>query len=210
VDYGATPVPGFAEFSKQLFAEMLDVVRSNRSDESRPDGKPEEADDEESPFEDVSAERLVATLYESFNPVGFHTICPFIDPQAHIPHYRSEEERIFQHYLGCALVAAGEEAIARRHTDGLWFLFHMTPERPSPGRVGGGVDVQLTETIKAIRATTKISAHLEAKDAYISELEAEVERKNAALADMEKQLRQTEQELIKSREPKLPWKRLKR
>ena len=184
VDYDPTPVPGFGEFSRQLFSEMLDIIRSSMPGKSgQGSSMQEQAPGEESPFEDVSASRLMSSLYEAFTPVRFHTICPVIEPDNHIPHYRNEDERLFQHYLACLLVAAGEKAIAQRHTDGQWFVFHMLPQRSTSSRASD-IDQQFRITLDAMQATTKLQAHMEQKNQYISALEAELERKNRRLPSL--------------------------
>lgn len=201
VDYDPTPVPGFDEFSRVLFSEMLDVVR--RGTENRAGV----ASGEESPFEDVSAQRLLRALYTSFHATTFRTICPFIQPEQHIPHYRHENERIFQHYLAAALVMAGDEAIAQRRADGQWILFEMTPERQEaempPWLADFGVDYwqRLLDTLEELREDVG------RKNDYIARMEAELERKSVAFAELETHLRRTEAELEKARQPRLPWKR---
>ena len=85
---------------------------------------------EESPFEDVSAERLAEVLIDNFDAERFGTLCPFIPSTLEIPHYRSEKERLFQHYLSAMLIDVGEYAISKGQADGQWLLFSFTRERP--------------------------------------------------------------------------------
>ena len=136
VDRDDTPMPGWESFHEMLCAEMLDVVRSGMRSEAVEKAQmelaaPKREDAEESPFEDVSSERLVKTLLGSFHADHFTTLCPLIQPETHFPAYRSEEERIFQHYVSAALVRIGERAIAQGQTDGQWFLFQMAPNSPA-------------------------------------------------------------------------------
>src|SRR5439155_13938036 len=93
-------------------------------------GRPRDAE-EDSPFEDVSATRLIRVLLEQFKVERYQTICPLIQPEQRIPHYRHGKERIFQHYLCAALVEFGERVIKEDRADGQWFLFQLSPERPS-------------------------------------------------------------------------------
>jgi SAM-dependent methyltransferase len=93
---------------------------------------------EVSPFEDVSADRVMRVMLEMFEVEDFHTICPFIAPERFIPGYdaevlkhRSVEELTFQHYLASILIKIGERAIASSRADGQWFLFHVKPGRPT-------------------------------------------------------------------------------
>jgi SAM-dependent methyltransferase len=198
VDYDATPVEGFGPFQAQLLSELLDVLRANlpegaleslkSSGGASQTGKDEIAI-EESPFEDVSAERLMRVLHEHFTPERFTTICPFIQPETHIPHYRHEKERIFQHYLACGLIEAGEQAIRRDQADGQWFLFNLTPEKPGRVKLPGwlerfGWEDNLAKTV--------------------ADLQEDAARKNAYIELVEAR---REAELVKAREPRLPWKR---
>jgi SAM-dependent methyltransferase len=195
VDYDPTPVPGFEPFSNELLAEMLDIISGTPGHDALENGsKPEQKHDDngDSPFEDVSAARLISVLLEQFKVERYHTICPLIEPERFIPHYRNEKERIFQHYLGAALVELGESLISRDLVDGQWFLFQMSPERPSqvtlPPRL---VEQEAYENLKA----------------YSTRLESEVSRKDAALASLEARIKHLEAELIAARAPRLPWKR---
>ena len=125
--------------------------------------RPEDAE-EESPFEDVSATRLIRVLLEQFKVERYQTICPLIEPERRIPHYRHGKERIFQHYLGAALVEFGERIIKEDRADGQWFLFQLSPERPS--------EVTLPARLPEHEAYARL------KD-YAKHLESEVARKDA-------------------------------
>src|SRR5205085_2695416 len=82
VDYDPRPVPGFEPFLQILLAEMLAVVESSPGDNSVGREDP----GEESPFEDVSAERVMRVLLDNFQAREFRTTCPFVQPAEHIPH----------------------------------------------------------------------------------------------------------------------------
>jgi 2-polyprenyl-3-methyl-5-hydroxy-6-metoxy-1,4-benzoquinol methylase len=209
VDYDPTPVPGFEQFQGTLFAEMLDILRTSLRAEAlqkaSADPVQSEANEEESPFEDVSAQRLMRVLYESFSTREFKTICPFIQPEARVPKFRSEKERIFQHWLAVLIIQAGDEAIRRGLADGQWFLFHLSPERPTT--------VELPKWLREFGADTplQIVANLQEdaarKNSYIAILEEELAGKNAAISELETRLKQREAELEEARRPRLPWKR---
>jgi 2-polyprenyl-3-methyl-5-hydroxy-6-metoxy-1,4-benzoquinol methylase len=175
VDYDDTPIPGFKEFSEQLLAEMADIIRSSLRREN-PDkvqahtedvGKAPQAE-EESPFEDVSAHTVMLALLEEFQAERFYTIGPFVQPERHIPHYRGEAERIFQHYLAATLVRIGEQAIARGQADGQWFLFHLSPDRPGPDQA---------------QAFARYTGQEADKPAYALHLEAELDRQSVELEE---------------------------
>lgn len=206
LDYDTTPVPEFSRFIEDLREELLEVVRSNSQDVS-PDAGPASAsiapasvDPEESPFEDVSAERLVQVLREEFHAEQFRSICPFVQPERYIPHYRSEKERIFQHYLAASLIEFGDHAISEGQADGQWFLFNLTPQRPT-GNLSTGVPGAARTPAERYKEIAN------ERQEYINHLEAELQRKQAALSTLEQQVKQYEQELIAARKPKLPWKR---
>ena len=140
VDYDATPVPGVDSFLPQLFEELLEILSVTacvRKPSTKPAlGPPGPAifvhrRREKSRFEDVSASRLVKVLLDEFQAVRFQTICPLIQPERHIPHYRNEPERIFQQYLAARWIDLGEQAIVWGKANGQWFLFHLTPQRRS-------------------------------------------------------------------------------
>lgn len=203
VDYDNTPVAGWEEFQATLCAEMLDVVRSGMRAEAiekvrQGAAGPKVQSEEESPFEDVSNERLVGTLTASFHAERFTTLCPFINPETHFPPYRSEEERIFQHYLSAALVRIGERGIQRKQTDGQWFMFHMTPDHTSN-------DSEVQASIDRIRKMVSPAAASQ----YTEHLEGEIGRKNAAILGLEERVRQLEAELGEARKKRLqlPWQR---
>ena len=143
----------------------------------------------------MSNERLVRTLLDTFHMHRFTTTCPYIKPETHFPAYRSDEERIFQHYLSAMLVKAGAHAITEGFTDGQWFLFHATPAQPDPAK-----RTKLEE-----RAKRSVSG--DAASRYTQSLEREIERKNAAIADLQERLRRQEAELARGVRVKLPWKR---
>ncbi|HST05408.1 MAG TPA: class I SAM-dependent methyltransferase [Chloroflexia bacterium] len=200
VDYDSTPVPGWEPFLQTLCAEMLEIVQSGTKAAGITKQTPDisahtSGDEEESPFEDVSNERLVRTLLDTFHMQRFTTTCPYIKPETHFPAYRSDEERIFQHYLSAMLVKAGAHAITEGFTDGQWFLFHATPAQPDPT-----MRTKLEE-----RAKRSVSGH--AASLYTQSLEREIERKNAAIADLQERLRRQEAELARGVRVKLPWKR---
>jgi 2-polyprenyl-3-methyl-5-hydroxy-6-metoxy-1,4-benzoquinol methylase len=196
VDYDSTPVPGWEPFLQTLCAEMLDIVRAEgKHAEQAPPEQGGHAEEAESPFEDVSNERLVRTLLDTFHMNRFTTTCPYIKPETHFPPYRSDEERIFQHYLSAMLVKAGTNAIADGFTDGQWFLFHATPDRPDPSK----------RTRIEERAKRSISG--DAASRYTQSLEREIERKNAAIAELQERVRRYEAELAQSARIRLPWKR---
>ena len=208
VDDDPTPVPNFGPFSEQLFAEMLEILRAGLREEAlaKAQTEPSTAEpEEESPFEDVSAERVMQVLLDSFTVLRFNTIAPLIQPERHIPHYRTEPERIFQHYLAAALTRLGERAIARGQADGQWFLFHLTRDRPT----------QVAPHLQFLRDAANtptmheklLTGELDERAAYIAQLEAELARKNAALLDLQTRLQHRESELIAARAPRLPWKR---
>ena len=149
---------------------------------------------EESPFEDVSVDRLMRALLDEFHAERFQTVCPFIQPERHIPHYRHESERIFQHYLAAALIKVGERAIEREQADGQWFLFHLTPEQPKRE--------EITPAMEKVIAEQSVTA-------YIKRLEGEIERKNEAMAELETRLRWHDSRTIPVNWEKMPWKRRK-
>lgn len=173
VDYDDTPSPGFKEFSEQLLAEMAEIIRGSLRQETRDKVQPHAEGarsapqaEEESPFEDVSAQRVISALLEEFQAERFYTTGPFVQPERHIPHYRGEEERIFQHYLAAMLVRTGEQAIARGQADGQWFLFHLSPNRPGPGQA---------------QTFARYTGREAEKPAYALHLEAELDRQSAEL-----------------------------
>ncbi len=199
IDFDDTPVLGWETFQEILCAEMLDVVRAGMRAEAleqvqHKSSNPQTHDEEELPFEDVSSERLIETLLDNFSTKRFTTLCPLVQPETHFQPYRSEEERIFQHYISATLVGTGERAIMQGQTDGQWFLFHMTPERPTRGAA-------LPESLE--RATKRVSATR--ASLYTQHLEAEIERKNAAIIALEERVRLLE-EMARNR-IRLPWKR---
>src|SRR5206468_2716560 len=98
VDYDMAPIPDFQIFEATVRGEMLEIIRSNSPKEGlekanggsmREEGSSAE---EASPFEDVSAERLMQTLLEMFTAQHFRTICPLIMPEQHFSPPRSETE----------------------------------------------------------------------------------------------------------------------
>ncbi|MEO8286805.1 MAG: methyltransferase domain-containing protein [Chloroflexota bacterium] len=211
VDYSPEPVPGFEHFARQLFEELLEVVRREMPAEmlaqAQVEKPPRQESDpvEESPFEDVSAERLAGLLLESFEAEHFSTIGPFIEPLLRIPEYRSQKERVFQHYLSAMLIELGEYAIATEYADGQWFLFCLKPERPD------GVRVQqpYSEAAKEISQVRQLMGEVEKMRSYIQHLEAENIRKDAALKEAEQYQRRLEAEIAELRRPRLPWKKRK-
>jgi 2-polyprenyl-3-methyl-5-hydroxy-6-metoxy-1,4-benzoquinol methylase len=199
VDYDNTPVRGFGPFLNELLAEILAIVRENQAQGTgtnlQTDAQHGAGAGEESPFEDVSVDNLMSSLLEEFHAERFHTVCPFLEPEKHIPHYRNESERIFQHYLAAALIRIGERAIERGQTDGQWFLFHLTSERLRYD--------EMTPAMERMIAEQSVTA-------YISRLEKEVERKEKAIAELESRVRRYEDRLVTLNLPALlPWKRRK-
>ncbi|HUP27139.1 MAG TPA: class I SAM-dependent methyltransferase [Chloroflexia bacterium] len=182
VDYDPTLLPGFGPFAEELLHEMLDIFRGKEQSRIQ-ENEPDERADEESPFEDVSAQRLLFSLADRFEARRFHTICPMIEPEIHIPHYRHEKERIFQHYMAAMLVRLGERAINYRQADGQWFFFELTAERPSPESLKPSISTEDIHTYVA-----NLEAHIDHKNAALSDLEMEMARKNAAIADLEGRL----------------------
>jgi 2-polyprenyl-3-methyl-5-hydroxy-6-metoxy-1,4-benzoquinol methylase len=208
VDYDSTPVPGFERFQRDLFSEMLGVLHG-KGRQQTPDptqaGPSQKSSDAESPFEDVSAQRLMRVLYESFAVKEFRTICPFIQPETHFPHYRSEDERVFQHYLSVAMIKEGERAIEAGRADGQWFLFHLAPERPATVTLPGWLrEFGASGPAERIAHLNEDAAR---KNDYIARLEADVANKNAAITDLETKVKQHEAALAEARRPRLPWKR---
>lgn len=207
LDYSTTPVLDFSRFIEDLREELLEVVRNNSQDSSLGSSPASVAiatastgEAEESPFEDVSAERLVRVLREEFHAEQFRSICPFVQPERYILHYRSEKERIFQHYLAASLIEFGEHAISEGQADGQWFLFNLTAQRPA-----GGLSMGMPGAARTPAERYKEIAN--ERREYITHLEAELERKDAALSTLERQVQQYERELVAARKPRLPWKR---
>ena len=173
VDYDDTPIPGFKEFSEQLLAEMADIIRGSLRQENLDNAQASGYEagqasqtEQESPFEDVSAQRVMSSLLTEFHAERFYTIGPFVQPERHIPHYRGEEERIFQHYLAAMLVRLGEQAIARGQADGQWFLFHLSSNSPGPGQA---------------QTFARYTGQEAEKPAYALHLEAELDRQSVEL-----------------------------
>lgn len=230
VDYDPAPVPGFSAFLKDLLAEMLEIVERNVPTKDRA-GVPDpagaslaSAGDSESPFEDVSAERVMRVLRQNFKVERFETICPFIRPEPLFPGYRSEEERIFQHYLAALLAGVGERAIARDETDGQWFFFHLAAEPPAKSITAplaqeytemttfsqhAQLEQELDERLAHLRKVEaaldeRLAHHLEVQE-YVARLETEIERKNVAIADLQRRIPWAgRQNPILSR---MPWKK---
>jgi 2-polyprenyl-3-methyl-5-hydroxy-6-metoxy-1,4-benzoquinol methylase len=219
VDYDPTPVPGVEAFFADLFAEMLAILHTGLRQEALDKARsqigqplPPPGVGEESPFEDVSAEQIIRLLAESFQATHFSTIGPYIMPERHIPHYRTEAERIFQHYLVAGLVVFGEHAIAKDDVDGQWFLFHLTPGRPTHPhpivqRMIQYPRLEAAQVSQLVAERDRQQGALSERLAYIEHLEGELARKNAALTALEGRLRQQDQELLAARAPRLPWKR---
>ncbi|MDQ3928832.1 MAG: methyltransferase domain-containing protein, partial [Chloroflexota bacterium] len=204
VDYDIAPIPGFAPFTEQVVGEMLEIIRKGLGRETLEVDRVKAASprfepvaEHISPFEDISAGRLMRALLDHFHAERFETICPFIEPEQHFPPYRSEEERIFQQYLAATLVLAGERAIRRGEADGQWFLFHLTPERPARIQALPLARPLQSEAFKELQA---YAAHLEGEigrknsaiadlEARLGHLEGEIERKNRAIADLQDRLK---------------------
>ncbi len=239
VDYDVKPIPGFEAFEALVRDEMLSIIRDGQPQETLhklgPNSRlPDKSDvitgEEVSPFEDVSAERVMRTLLETFRAQHFRTICPLITPEQYFTPPRSEPERIFQHYLSALLVDFNERAIEQMRADGQWFLFHLTPEQPNPDDLEGNLS-RITSSVSAEslvyqlqRSTSELAeqsehiftleAQLDAlrsvsaiSESYSSHIEAELARKNAAISSLEDRVRELEKELIRARVPRLPWKK---
>ncbi len=213
IDYDPTPVEGSKAFSEQLFAELLEVIQSNRSKEAKAQISHIESDsktsvDGESPFEDVSIKRLTRLLVEEFQVHRFETICPFIQPEQHIPTYRTEKERLFQHYLSAIMIEMGENAIKRNEADGQWMIFHLGPVPQAGTPIPSIPEVEhIRQNLSAWEAFYELSERHGKLASYVSRLEEEVARKNAALRELEKSVQTRETELNEARAPKLPWKK---
>jgi SAM-dependent methyltransferase len=240
VDYDVGPIPGFEAFEGQVRSEMLAIIRDGLKQEALDKvyaaaaSEGPRTTEETSPFEDVSAERLMQVLTELFDTKCFRTICPLIMPEQHFPPPRSEPERIFQHYLSATLVEISERAVERAQADGQWFLFHLTPGRPAQnGRppellqieagqsaesVEGDLRSQLADKEVHIQEQLAHIARLQAEiadnntlleeiRAYAEHVETELARKNTAITGLEERLLRREAELIEARAPRLPWKR---
>ncbi len=214
IDHDPTPVPNVGPFLAQLFKEALDILarglRQEALDKARAESTSQRdaaAPVAESPFEDVSAKRVMQRLLEGFHAERFTTVCPFIMPDRHIPTYRSEEERIFQHYLSTALIDSGERAIAHDQADGQWFLFHLTPDRPTSPLAPHLLRALAPTTDTRLDSINHLEGIVTERADYIGHLEAEISRKNAAIGDLEARLRERERELVAARASRLPWKR---
>jgi 2-polyprenyl-3-methyl-5-hydroxy-6-metoxy-1,4-benzoquinol methylase len=239
VDYDVKPVPGFESFEALVRDEMLSIIRSghlherldNLDRDSRLPGESNVITAEAvSPFEDVSAERVMRTLLETFRARHFRTICPLITPEQYFTAPRSEAERIFQHYLSALLVDFNEQAIKQMRADGQWFLFDLTPEQPDPDDLEGNLSrftssVSAESLVYALQRSTgelaekseyiyTLEAQLAAlrsvstiSESYTSHIEAELARKNTAISGLEDRVRALEKELVRARAPRLPWKR---
>lgn len=219
VDYDATPLSGLRPFLDMLLSEMLDIVRRSltrgvtEAATPAPDGPPaadrgkHSSQDGESPFEDVSAERVKRLLLEKFHANHFKTISPFFVTDLHIPEARSEAERIFQHYLSALMIDFGARAIERGTADGQWFIFELTPEPPASPHQAADILGRNADARQAHIDNLESVAKLQLEDqAYIKVLEAELARKNAALTEMEARLLRREAETIALPKPRLPWK----
>jgi SAM-dependent methyltransferase len=209
VDYDDTEVSGFGPFQEMLLRELLELIGQSLRQEAG--DRSHDGEENESPFEDVSAQEILPLLLSRFETVEFRTVGPYVTPEKHIPVYRNEAERIFQHYLAAAMLRAGEKVIERDLADGQWFLFHLTPQKPEPG--GQTLLASDEKSQKQIRAVnreayiTYMQAELDQREAIIRSHEAELDRKNEAIATLEERLRQREAELTEARKPRLPWKR---
>jgi hypothetical protein len=219
IDYDPTPVPDFKPFMNELLVELVNIVQATRpQEEAAAVPSAMTAIDEESPFEDVSAERLTRTLLASFRAERFVTVGPIIQPEKEIPPPRSEKERIFQHYLSAGLMTLAADAVERNVAAGQWFAFRMTTERPDVDQTACLLPRQAEPTREGLQRLEQYSSlmsealdaqtrALEDRTAYLKQLEREIERKNAALEELTGYARQLEQDLARAREPRLPWKR---
>ena len=133
VDDNVRPIAGSEAFFERVRTEMLDVLRPHAPlDQLTPSTLDfvDTGQSETSPFEDVSAGRLMRSLLDTFSASRFETVCPILLHRDLMPEPRSPGERVFQHYVCALLVSLGERAIARGETDGQWFLFDLSPAAP--------------------------------------------------------------------------------
>lgn len=223
VDYDTTPLPRFRPFLDMVLSEMLEVVRSSaergatenassaHTGSSAEEGRKHSNQEGESPFEDVSAERVKKVLLEQFHANHFKTISPFFTSDLQVPSARSEAERLFQHYLSAMMIDFGERSIERGAADGQWFVFELAPEPPASPRQADDILRRNEDARQAHINNLERVASLQLEDqAYIKTLEAELARKNIALAEMEARMLQREAETIVLPRPRLPWKGVKR
>jgi ubiquinone/menaquinone biosynthesis C-methylase UbiE len=242
VDYGVKAIDSFERLEDGVMRDMLTIIRredaGKEEDRSSADSAPgtgHRAPTHTSPFEDISAERLIGTLLESFTSVRFATICPLVMPEQYFYPARCESERVFLHYLSASLVLLNEDAIQTGAADGQWFLFHLTPERPTRLELASNPELSRIANNKSAEALSRIAqegeearirelqanaeriqtlevslgdanAQLIGQHNYINSLTSELERKNAALADLETYARSLEASL-KQRSRRLPWQR---
>jgi SAM-dependent methyltransferase len=208
IDYASPPLLGFDRFTETLFAELLDVVRGTMPADllntAHTASKAEQGElQEESPFEDISAERLAEVLIDSFQAERFETICPFIHNTLEVPHYRSEKERLFQHYISAMLIEIGEYAISKGEADGQWLLFSLTGEHPK----GVKPVNPFAQENAQWEAWPNAKLELSKMARYVEFLEAEIVHKNTALQISEQYQQRLETELHEARRPRLPWKK---
>ena len=187
VDYGVRPIAGCPEFLEQVRTEMLETIRGELSlDAVTPLRSLDFVDTEQgaaSPFEDVSAGRLMAVLLGTFHADRFETVCPIVLERDLIPEPRTPQERLFQHYVSALLIGMGETAIARRQAVGQWFVFNLTAGRPAAGQAEDVLRVPPDAAQTHIRNLTalvaQLRADLDARQTHVNNLEATIARLKA-------------------------------
>lgn len=179
VDDGIRPVPGADAFFDQVRREMLDVIRTQFEIDPLTPSTLDFIDTNEkeaSPFEDVSAARLMRALLESFQAKRFETICPIVMKRRIISEPRSPQERLFQHYMCALLIAMGERAIARHQTDGQWFVFALRPAQPEPGQADRLLrrepDASQAHITNLTDLVEQLRRQLDLRQTHVSNLEA--------------------------------------
>ena len=187
VDYDVQPIEGCAAFMEQVRDEMLETIRSERPLESvtplttldfvdADHGDP-------SPFEDVSAARLMPVLLDTFHADRFETVCPIVLERDLIPEPRSPQERVFQHYVSALLVGMGERAIARKQVAGQWFVFNLTADPPAAGQpealLGMPPDFAQTHIRNLTALVAQLYADLDARQTHVNNLEATIAQMQA-------------------------------
>ena len=182
VDYDVRPIEGCAAFLEQARVEMLETIRSERPLEPMMPLRTLESIDADpgdpSPFEDVSAERLMPVLLDTFHAERFETVCPIVVERDLIPEPRSPRERVFQHYVSALLIGMGEGVIARKQAAGQWFVFNLTAEQPAAGQAEAVLRMPVDATQTHIRNLTalvaQLRAELDARQTHVNNLDATI------------------------------------